>query len=222
MARPTLPQGYMGPQGKFHEWGMATVSHNSPEIQTNTNPLTVRFRTTKPVKVTANLTCCKTDNEHKELIFTQTEEKGNMVSLIVLLPSEGFFKLQIFALLVSDETKSLPNVYNYLIHSTAPAPTCMFSFPKQFAQWKDGCNLVKPYHLNEGDTASFEVSVPKAKNVAVTVGKEWYPFKKDSDDVWRGEVKGLASCRGKGVKAVLNANFDEGSAKYTSLLEYPL
>lgn len=222
MARPTLTQGYLGAQGNFHQWGMSTMSHNSPEINTNTNPITVRFRTSKPVKVTANLVCCKTETEHKELIFTQTEEQGKVVSLIVLLPSEGFFKLQIFALPASDDTKTLPNVFNYLIHSTAPAPSCMFSFPKQFAQWKDGCNLVKPYHLNEGDTATFEVTVPKAKNVAVTIDKEWYPFKKDADDVWRGEVKDLARRRGKGAKAVLNANFAEDSAKYTSLLEYSL
>ncbi|XP_076460997.1 kyphoscoliosis peptidase-like isoform X2 [Babylonia areolata] len=222
MARPTLPHGYLGPQAKFQEFGMSTVSHNSPEISTSTSPLEVKIRAAKPIKVTANLVVCGTETEHKEYVFTQTEEEGKGVTLIVVLPSAGYFKLQIFALLGTDDSKSLPNVYNYLINSTIPSSTPVITFPKQFAQWKDGCYLFKPYHLNNLEKAAFEVCIPGAKAVAVTVEKDWFHFTQGPDGAWRGEVGGLARFRGKGLKAILNANFLADKSKYTSLLEYDL
>ena len=49
--RPDLPQGYLGPQSKWNEWGMSTVSHNSPEIRTGSNKVEIKIKTSKPMKV---------------------------------------------------------------------------------------------------------------------------------------------------------------------------
>lgn len=78
--------------------------------------LDVKIRTSKPTKVTANLTNCATNEELPQHVFTQT--RGQDVSFLVSLPQVGYYKLQIFALLLPDDNKTLPGVYNYLINCT--------------------------------------------------------------------------------------------------------
>lgn len=35
--KPDLPKGYLGPQAKFSEFGLATVNYKEPEISTYKN-----------------------------------------------------------------------------------------------------------------------------------------------------------------------------------------
>lgn len=223
MSRPELPHGYMGPQSKFSEWRMSTVSHNSPEITTNTSPLEIKIRTPKPMKVTSNLIEVSTEKEYKDMVFTQT--LGDMVILLVSFPTAAYYKLQIYALPTEDDSKTLPNVFNYLIHNTAPPARPVSSYPKQYAQWKEGCYLYEPIQLNNLpslDTVNFKVCIPGAKAVALTVDSEWFHLTQGKDGVWEGVVKGLSRFKGKTPKASLNANYGEDEGKYSSLLEYDL
>ncbi|KAL8580848.1 hypothetical protein ACOMHN_017352 [Nucella lapillus] len=222
MSRPELPQGYLGAQGRWKEWGLGTVSHNSPEINTDTNHLEIQVKTCQPMKVTANLIACSSDAEFKEYVFTQTQ--GNNVTLVVELPDAGYFKLQIYALLSTDDSKTLPNVFNYLIHNSCCLQGKVTAFPKQFAQWKEGCYLTEPYHLDvDGNKpVHFKVSIPEAKAVALTVDTEWFHLQKAGDGTWQGEIKDLQAFKNKVKKASLNANFGPDETKYTSLLEYNL
>ena len=182
------------------------------------------------LQVTSNLIACPSEQEHRELVFTQTQ--GDVVSLVVSLPGPGYYKLQIYALLSSDDSKTLPNVYNYLIHSKvpqgcqgspgsqAPAP-----FPKQYAQWKEGCYLHEPLCLSghhNPDCVTFRVHIPGAKAVALTVDTEWFHLTQGADGLWQGQVKGLARFKGKAQKASLNANYGPDETKFSSLLEYDL
>lgn len=89
----------------------------------------------QPVKVTGNLIETSTTKDYSNLLFTQTQ--GDVVSYIIQLPNPGFYKLQIYALPVSDDSKTLPGVFNYLINCTR-APKPVQPFPKQYAQWKEG------------------------------------------------------------------------------------
>lgn len=51
IARPELPHGYLGPQGKFSEWGLSTLSHASPEVRSDSNVVEIKLHTNKPMKV---------------------------------------------------------------------------------------------------------------------------------------------------------------------------
>ena len=169
--------------------------------------------------MTANLISCENEQEYKELVFTQTE--GDVVTLVINLPGPGFFKLQIYALLASDDSKTLPNIFNYIIQSTAAAAQPI-PFPKQFAQWKEGCYLYEPLNLVNKDDVNFKVAIPGAKAVALTVDSEWFHLQQAGDGLWQGQVKGLQGFRSKVQKASLNANYGPDETKYTSLLEYSL
>lgn len=157
------------------------------------------------------------------MVFTQTQ--GETVSLLVSLPAAGYFKLQIYALPVTDDSKTLPNVYNYLIFCSTPPKTPVTPYPKQYAQWKEGCFLYEPLRLNNLsnlDTVNFKVNIPGAHAVALTVDTEWFHLQKKEDNLWQGVIKGLSRFKGKASKASLNANYGGDGTKYSSLLEYDL
>ena len=177
--------------------------------------LEVKFRMGQPVKVTGNLIEASTTKDFSNLLFTQTQ--GDVVSYIIQLPSTGYYKLQVYALPVSDDSKTLPGVYNYLINCTS-APKPVQPFPKQYAQWKEGCYLYQPLTLASADaTVSFKALVPKAKQVAVTVNDTWTQLKNSGSDVWEGAVQIL-----KNSRVTLNVNYGGDETKYSTLLEYNL
>lgn len=217
MAKPDLPRGYLGAQPRFEEVGLSTLSHNDPEITLDTNEVEIKFRTKRPVKVTANLVNTITQQESSDTIFTQTQ--GDVVSFIVKMSSVGYHKFQVFALPATDESKTLPGVYNYLLNCTRLS-TRVLQFPKQYAQWKQGCYLYEPLTIDpDGQLAGihFKVLVPGAKAVAVTVGGNWEQLKCTGGDVWEGRADAVRS-----EKLTLNANYGGDSSKFATLLEYSL
>lgn len=169
----------------------------------------------QPVKVTGNLIETSTTKDYSNLLFTQTQ--GDVVSYIIQLPNPGFYKLQIYALPVSDDSKTLPGVFNYLINCTR-APKPVQPFPKQYAQWKEGCYLYEPLTIPNADgTVNFKAVVPKGKQVAVTVNDTWTQLKNAGSDVWEGAVQIV-----KNSRVTLNVNYGGDESKYSTLLEYNL
>ncbi|OWF40191.1 uncharacterized protein LOC110464099 [Mizuhopecten yessoensis] len=214
MAKPDLPRGYLGAQPKFGEFGLSTHSHKDPDVTLTGNEVEIQFKMDRPVKVTGNLIQVSTLKEHTDNIFTQTQ--GDVVSFLVQIPEPGFYKLQIYALPVSDESKTLPGVFNYILNCPRISKP-VHPFPKQYAQWKEGCYIYEPLvvskdGLNRG--ASFRVVVPNAKAVAAVVNEEWTQLDNKGNNLWEGKVKGSAD------KMTLNANFGGEESKYSTLLEY--
>lgn len=213
MSKPELPRGYLGPQPKFSEFKLSTLSHNDPEITADSNEVEVKFRMGQPVKVTGNLIETSTTKDYSNLLFTQTQ--GDVVSYIIQLPNPGYYKLQVYALPVNDDSKTLPGVYNYLINCTR-APKPVQPFPKQYAQWKEGCYLYGPLTIANADgTVNFKAVVPKGKQVAVTVNDTWTQLKNSGGDVWEGAVQIV-----KNSRVTLNVNYGGDETKYSTLLEY--
>ncbi|XP_005089662.1 uncharacterized protein LOC101849508 [Aplysia californica] len=216
--RPELPAGYLGSQPKFAELNLQAQSHSSPEFSLDINEVEIKLRSPKPVKVTTNLISAKDDKEHSEFVFTQT--KDGVLSFVITFPESGFYKFQIFALEATDDSKSLPNVFNYLIN-VQEALKAAYPFPKQYAQWKDGCYLYSPIVLNAKTSLAkvdFKVFVPNAKAVAVVAAGEWFHLAKKGDN-WEGQAS-LSKHRGKDVKVTLNSNYGGDETKYATLLEY--
>ncbi|XP_045189478.1 uncharacterized protein LOC123546900 [Mercenaria mercenaria] len=217
-ARPDLQKGYLGPQSKFEEFGLSTVTHQDPEINIDSNQVEVQIRVSKPTKVTANLTSCAKNEELPQHVFTQT--KDGVVSVKVSLPEVGYYKLQIFALLLPDDSKTLPGVYNYLINCSRIA-SAVATYPKQFAQWKEGCYIVSPSNLDPNVSLAetkFEVFIPKVKSAAVVADGSWTHLNQNTAGLWEGTVN-LDPYRFKDAKVTLNANYGDDN-KFSTLLEY--
>lgn len=217
--RPEIPAGYLGSQPKFSELRLQALTHDNPDFAVDQNSeLEIKFKAPKPVKVTTNLLHCNGDRDVSEFVFTQT--KDGVLTFVLMFPEAGYYKFQIFALEASDESKSLPNVYNYLIQ-VKDALRQAHPFPKQYAQWKDGCYLYSPLVMNAKTSLAkvdFKVYVPNANAVAIVAAGEWTHLTKKGEN-WEGTV-GLSKHRGKDVKVTLNANFGADETKYATLLEY--
>ncbi|KAK0052059.1 kyphoscoliosis peptidase [Biomphalaria pfeifferi] len=221
--RPTLQNGYLGAQPLFSEFGLLAKSHAEPEFETNENEFVIKLKASQPVKITSKIVSDETLGDSQERVFIQT--RGEDVNLLVSLDMPGYHRLQIYALPAADDSKQLPGVFNYLIHCTG-TPRKSRLFPKQFAQWKDGCVLLEPFSLAgdhiKGDVV-FRLMVPNALAVAVTIEENWFHLDPGDNGIWTGRVNDIERFKGRGLYAVLNANFsEEDETKYSSLLQYTL
>ncbi|XP_076461449.1 uncharacterized protein LOC143293941 [Babylonia areolata] len=227
---PKLPPGYLGPQPRFSEFGMATVSHPDPVIHLDCNTVTVVFQTRQPMRILANLIAVEGEEDFSSFTFSNTS--GLNLVLTVHLPKPGFFKLQVFGTPVSDSSQQIPGIYNYLVNCgqvTQP----VFPFPKQFAQWKEGCFMAEPMAIvtTHGpfasqvekerlpDTITFCVDIPGAKKVATVLDQEWTALEQGSDKRWSGKVK-VGQHYGTSTRLTLNANYGADKTNYATLLEY--
>ena len=215
---PKLPPGYLGAQPMFNEFGLNTLSHHDPIIHLDCNAVKIGFTTAQDMRVTANLIEVDTENEYLDWVFTQTQ--GRTIAFNVVLPNTGFYKLQLYSVPTRDTSQKLPGVYNYLINckkiTQQPIP-----FPKQYAQWKEGCYMEFPreccLHPGCGPEVFFKVIIPTASAVAVVVGDDWTHLTSPSPTVWEGNVK---LTYGRNTKVTLNANYGGDPTSYATLLEY--
>lgn len=218
---PKLPAGYLGAQPKFSEFGLNTLSHHDPVIHLEKNSVDIQFSVAQDMRVTANLIDAEDESKnYPDFVFTQTQ--GTVVSFVVTLPAVGFYKLQLYAIPAFETNSQLPGVYNYLINCkkmTAQAN----AFPKQYAQWKEGCYMDAPLAIHNrcGDDVLFRVVVPKASAVAVVAGDDWTHLTSPQSKMWEGIVK-LKGLYNTGTKVTLNANFSDDPTSYATLLEYTI
>lgn len=138
---PKLAPGYLGAQPKFSEFGMVAASHQDPIIHLDCNTVTVLLKCEQPMRMTANLISVEEEQEYPDFIFSNTI--GSNITFVVNLPNTGFFKLQIYGIPMSDKRQELPGIYNYLINCRQ-VTQAVFPFPKQYAQWKEGCFMAEP------------------------------------------------------------------------------
>ncbi|XP_053406913.1 uncharacterized protein LOC128559422 [Mercenaria mercenaria] len=218
--KPSLPPGYLGAQPKFAELGLSALSNIDSEIVADNNELEIKIKFKDNVKVTHQLINTRDEKDISDFVFTQTY--CGTITFIIHLPESGYYKFQIFALSENDESKSLPNVYNYLINCTQ-ALTPVFPFPKQYAQWKNGCYLHKPLVLHKEMPLRdifWKVVIPDAKAVAVVADGEWFHLEKKGNH-FEGSSN-LDPFKGKDTKVTVKANFGPDESKYSTMLQYNL
>jgi hypothetical protein len=58
--KPELPEGYIGPQDKFEELGLSTMTHSDPEITARDNHIEIKIKAKTHVKFTHQLINCRT------------------------------------------------------------------------------------------------------------------------------------------------------------------
>ena len=218
--KPEIPEGYLGPQEKFKQLGLSTMTHPDPEITARDNHLEIKIQAKTHVRFTHQLVNCRTDKDMSQYVFAQMKE--GVIHYLVHMPESDYYKLQLYALPAADPSKSLPNVYNYLIHCTRAVQT-VYPFPKQYAEWKNGCYLYEPVVLHSNSNLTninWQVHVPHAKAVAVVVGEEWFQFQHRGGPVWQAKLS-LDQFRGKNTKVTLTANLEGGEErKDATWLEY--
>ncbi|KAK6185821.1 hypothetical protein SNE40_007969 [Patella caerulea] len=219
--RPELHDGYLGAQEEMAKVGMAPLTHKREEFEISDNEVEIKFNLSDPVKVTTNLINCKTDKDVSEHVFVQMEKSA--ISFQIGFPESGYYKFQIFALRQSNSSKSLPNVYNYLIHCKQ-ALNPVYPCPKQYVEYKNGCYLYEPKFLNSSVRlrgVNFKICVPNANHVALVANGEWTQLENKGRDMWELKTN-LDQYRNKNVKVTLNANFVDDETKYATLLEYTI
>lgn len=218
---PDLPHGYLGAQPKFKEFGLTTLSHADPVISSPGNDLEVKIGFKEPVKTIATLTNVKDEKEYNEFIFIQT--MSSAVSFVISMPVSGWWKLQLYALPASSDGQQLFGVYNYIVNCERVTKTSL-QFPKQYAQWKEGCYLHEPLalHMNASPpTVRFKAHIPKVIAAAVVAGDEWTHLQQASPGLWEGMVN-LGKYYGKNTRVTLNANYGGDKASYATMLEYKI
>jgi len=221
-ARPNLPPGYLGIQPKFEELGLVPFSHVENEIAVNDNKVEIRLKfKDKPVKVTHQLINCRTEEDVSQYVFTQCQ--NGVITFLISMPTSDYYKFQIFALAVDDDNKSLPNVCNYLINCTQ-ALTPVYPYPKQYAQWKEGCYLHEPLVLNKDmsglNSVHWKLSIPTANAVAVVADGDWFHLEKKGKR-FEGDTD-LLKYKGKNINVTVNANMGPDDSKYSTLLQYTI
>lgn len=217
---PKLPPGYLGSQPKFEEFGLRALSHPTKVIFLDGNYVEIQLSTAEAMRVTANLISVEENKDYPECVFTQSE--GSVVSFVILVSKSGFYKLQLYALPCRDTSQQLPGIYNYLVH----VPTIVkpaYPFPKQYAQWKEGCYMWEPLILalhaeRKSPTVNFKVSIPSANAVAVVVDQDWTTLEK-TGNIWEGRVE-LGKYWGTNTRVTLNANLGGDASSFATLLEY--
>lgn len=218
---PKLPPGYLGAQPKFNEFGMNTLSHHDPIVHLETNSLEIQFATGQEMRVTANLIDAETEEDFPDFVFTQVQ--GSLVSFLVAMPKPGYYKLQLYAIPANDTSQQLPGIYNYLIECqkvNRPA----YPFPKQYAQWKEGCFMWGPQILHKDlkqPTVHFKVCIPKAEAVAVVADQDWSHLTSTQAGIWEGDVP-LDKHYGRDSKVTVNCNYGGDKTSYATLLEYKI
>lgn len=221
---PKLPGGYLGAQIKFNEFGLSTLSHHDPVIYLNTNNIEIQLATKPEVdmRVTANLIGVDDEKEYSDNIFTQTQ--GSVISFSVNIPSTGFYKLQLYAVPMSDPGQQLPGVYNYLI-KCEKMDKKVYPFARQYAQWKEKCYMWGPTSLNrelinahKDKIIPFRVCIPRAENVSIVAGSDWTHLQSSQPGIWEGNVN-FSNMHGE-CKVTLNANYGGDRTNYATLLEY--
>lgn len=217
---PKLQAGYLGAQPKFTEFGLNTINQHDPVIHLEKNTCEIQFSTAQEMRVTANLIEVEGEKDYPDFVFTQTL-RNNVISFVVVMPSGGFYKLQLYAIPARDPSQQLPGVYNYLLNCKKITQKAI-PFPKQYAQWKEGCSMESPLCLHPDvcpDEAKFRVMVPKAKAVAVVADDDWTHLTSPQPGIWEGVVP-MRHHYNKHTKVTLNANFTDDVTSYATLLEY--
>lgn len=223
--KPDLQRGYLGAQQKFAELGLSVSSHKDSEIVADDNQieLKIKYNENQKVKVTHQLIKCSDESDQSQYVFTQT--KDNTITFVIHMPEFGYYKFQIFALSADDDSKSLPNVYNYVINCVK-ALHPVFPFPKQYAQWKDGCYLEKPLVLHSGaplKNVQWKVTIPGAKAVAVVADGEWFQFDRVGlTNDFEGKTDLSPYKDKKDPKITLNANFGPDESKFSTMLLFSM
>ena len=218
---PHVEDHYLGARESFSKMGLSCISHLEEQFSLSDNECEITLRSTIPVKITTQLIDCHDQSrELSDYVFTQRQT--GVIYFLINFPRPGFYQFEIYALPADHDNKILPNVFNYLIR-VEHATKVPHAFPKQYAQWKDGCYLYHPVVLNSSShlqNVHFKVHIPGAKNAAIVVdGIDWYHLDSIGEN-YEGTIS-LESFRNSGAKITLNAKYLAGNT-YATLLEYRL
>lgn len=215
-----VTEGYLGPQAKFFPYGLTTLSHAEPVINSDSNQVEIVIGTSEKTRFTTKLLQQDPKKECNEHVFTQNQ--GQEYHFTIAVPRTGYYKFQIYALPNSEAGPNMINVYNYILN-IKQLDHYVEAFPKQYPIWKqEGCFLFEPLMLLKGikEPVKFKYYIPKAVDVQIKAHEDWNPLEQVEPNIYEGVVdfsKGYPS----GAKVKLNVKFGR-SHKYDILLEYTI
>lgn len=164
----------------FFRLHMKLFSHREGVIQCDTGKLHLKLRLDKdiPVKCTGKLMEEGADNledgngnsgDHQYTHIYSTEKT---LHVLVDVPTEGDFKLKLFAREIKSDIQQLSLICSYSIKCTGKLGKASI-FPRQFRKWGPGFYLHSPTEgiLYNGETYKFRITLPNISDMAVCLGK---------------------------------------------------
>ncbi|XP_045189480.1 uncharacterized protein LOC123546902 [Mercenaria mercenaria] len=216
---PYLTEGYLGEQAKFAEYGLKNVSHPEPVIRLDTNKVEIVIGMSEKTRFTTKFKRMEPIQEMNNCVFAQN--MGTSMHFNIAVSQPGFYKFEIYALPSSQAGPNFINVYNYLVHVKF-VDEYVEPFPKQYPLWKqEGCFVFEPRMIQKGcqSGVKFRYHVPRAVDVQVKAGDDWYKLDKVEPDIYEGYIDFGKTNYPPGSKVKLNVKFGK-SNKYDILLEY--
>ncbi|MEE6508753.1 hypothetical protein FKM82_022838 [Ascaphus truei] len=166
--------------------GLSNPSHLFPIINTKMGKCNITFHTLPGIDVFIVLGTDKVQNNLYSLdrysLITHLERK---ISISVLLPESGHYKLSIFAR--DRDDKEFSHVCDYVIRCFSD--NHWLPFPKVYSAWRQGCILLQPRSglLTEESWVDFRVKIPGAcKVVVISLAKTELQLGKNK--IWEGKV----------------------------------
>ncbi len=194
----------------FYRLGLGTESHSAGTIAAP-DRLTVRLRVPADVLLTAQL-----EQGERPVpgtpVLVQREQPGQ-ASVDVRFPAPGRYALRLFAK-PSNAPGPLAFALDYAVQASGAATG---GFPTAFTDFTTrGAVLHEPLQgeLALGSQVRFRLRVPRAEQVAVVSGGQWFPLERSGE-----EFAGLATIQAGETQVF--AQFP-GASQYSGLLGYRL
>ncbi|KAL8571551.1 hypothetical protein ACOMHN_055670 [Nucella lapillus] len=222
-SRPTVKEG-TGEKSQFKEMKLELRSHKAAEFDADDNIFKIELFCPNSVKTIYNLFHYDTSGKEEDVkTGVLIQSKDHKIKFHVAVSEPGWYKLNIFAAPLSSDNSSIPCVYTYLFY-LKNVREIAYPYPKQFADWKEGCYLSKPKFLNPSsdlNKVKFKVDVPGANRVAVKAGDEWTHLERVAPDSteWSGDVCLAHHIKNKD-KINLNACTGSDETSFATLLQY--
>ncbi|KAM8939583.1 uncharacterized protein RCH25_053271 [Pelodytes ibericus] len=183
---PSNLSNHCGPGLSSKQNGLTDPSHLSPIINTTSGKCTVTFHTLSAIEVLTVLEKCKGRNILYSLDrYCLVTHLGHKISISLLLPESGFYKLSIFAR--SQDNQEFSHACDYVVRSMSD--NHVLPFPKVYTAWRQGCVLLQPRAglLEAESWETFRVKIPGAFKVVV-IGPLKTELQLTKSKIWEGKV----------------------------------
>ncbi|KAK3526546.1 hypothetical protein QTP70_030774 [Hemibagrus guttatus] len=176
---------FCGPGIRTDDAGLSKFSHTAPIVSTQQGKCNITFQNQQDLDILAFL---KHSKEHSGDPLTQHvffTHNGSKVTLSVVLPESGVYKLSLYGKTSSSQEFNL--LCDFILQNSSESSWP--PFPYTYAAWRKGSVLFEPRSglLEPLCWVQFRVRIPGARRVIV-LGEEQVDLQINKSHIWEGEV----------------------------------
>ncbi|GAA6093621.1 kyphoscoliosis peptidase-like [Tachysurus ichikawai] len=176
---------FCGPGIRSDEAGLSKFSHTAPTVSTQQGKCNITFQNPQDLDLLAILIHSKEQSGHplsQHVFFTHN---GSKVTLSVVLPKPGVYKLSLYGKTPSSQEFNL--LCDFILQNSSESTWP--PFPYTYTAWRKGSVLFEPRSglLEPLCWVQFRVRVPGAHRVIV-LGEQQVDLQRNKSHIWEGEV----------------------------------